>query len=98
MLFNELVESCISYSEFKTDLKQLKKAGKNEERPIDLEEGSQVTDPKEAKKVKKYKKKKAKLSLNILLRLFASFSFKFNMLVSRRLSRQIKKLIESYMA
>ena len=46
-------------------------------------------EEKVSKKEKRAKKKDAKLSLQILVRLFASFSFKFNMLVSRRLSKKL---------
>ena len=77
-MFNQLVESCINYSELKSDQNLIK-------------------NPEEQPRVKKHQKKQAKISLKILLVLFRFFSFKFNMMISRRLSKNVKLLLEAYL-
>ena len=84
-MFNDLVTSCLSITELKSDQKQAKKALKSQinqivQNPecVDLDHYGQLKD---AKNEKRWRKRQAKASLNILIFIFANFSFKFNMLV-----------------
>lgn len=80
-MFNQIIESFIEGSE----LEKLRPRCDNEENPEEKESPVIV-----------HKKKVGQLSLRILIRIFASFDFKFNMLVSRRISKKVKGVIETY--
>ena len=92
-MFLEILDQCMST--VVTKLPQLEKLPVQKINPEDNFDPDQDSKPKLTKQQRKYQKLRAKEFAIVLERIFASFTFKYNMMKSRRLSRRMRSFVET---